>query len=260
MDLGLSGKRALVFGATRGLGRAVAEILAAEGADLMLSGRDRSRLEEARQALGAKGRNVEIVSADLAERESVTGLLEQVGAVSRIDILINNTGGPSPGPVTNVTAAQWSAQFEAMVNSVFRITAHFVPGMRERKWGRVVNIVSSGVIQPIPNLGMSNALRLALVGWAKTLSMEVAADGVTVNSVAPGRIHTQRVDELDAAAAKRDGKSVEAIAAASRSTIPIGRYGDPREFADVVAFLASARASYVTGSLVRVDGGMIRAL
>src|SRR5215204_7563703 len=163
MDLGLKDKRALVFGATRGIGRAIAEVLAAEGTDLVLSGRDASRLEEARQALGGTERNVAVAAADLADRQGVAGLLEQLGAAGQIDILINNTGGPPPGPVTGVAAEQWSAQFEAMVNSVFRITAHVLPGMRERKWGRVVNVVSSGVLQPIPNLGMSNALRLALV-------------------------------------------------------------------------------------------------
>lgn len=260
MNLELNGKRALVFGATRGLGRAIAEALAAEGADLVLSGRDQTRLEETRQALGWTGRAVKTIAADLGDRQSIADLLAQLECAGPIDILINNTGGPPPGPITGVTAEQWSAQFETMVNSVFRITAHLLPYMRDRRWGRVVNVVSSGVAQPIPNLGISNALRLAVVGWAKTVAAEVAADGITVNSVAPGRIHTQRVDEIDSAAAKRGGKSVEEIAAASRSTIPIGRYGEPREFADVVAFLASARASYITGSVIRVDGGMIRSV
>lgn len=132
--------------------------------------------------------------------------------------------------------------------------------MRTRGFGRVINLVSSGVAQPIPNLGLSNALRASIVGWAKTLAGEVAKDGVTVNCVLPGRIHTSRVDELDAAAAMRAGSTPEEVAQSSRATIPMGRYGDPQEFADVVTFLASARASYVTGSQIRVDGGFIRSI
>jgi 3-oxoacyl-[acyl-carrier protein] reductase len=147
-----------------------------------------------------------------------------------------------------------------MVSGPLAIASALVPGMRTRNFGRVIAIVSSGVQQPIPNLGISNALRASVVGWAKTLAGEVAADGVTVNCVVPGRIHTARVDELDAAAAKRAGKTPEAVAEASRATIPMARYGDPGEFADAVAFLASARASYITGTTLRVDGGMIRGI
>jgi 3-oxoacyl-[acyl-carrier protein] reductase len=140
------------------------------------------------------------------------------------------------------------------------VTRLVLPQMRDRGWGRIVTIASSGVEQPIPNLGISNTVRAAIVGWSKTLSNEVAADGVTVNVVLPGRIHTSRVDELDAAAASRGNQTVEAVAKASAAAIPAGRYGTPAEFADVVAFLCSTRASYVTGSRIRVDGGTIRAI
>jgi 3-oxoacyl-[acyl-carrier protein] reductase len=147
-----------------------------------------------------------------------------------------------------------------MVLRVFEITSLCLPAMRDAGWGRVITLGSSGVVQPIPNLGMSNALRSALVGWSKTLSSEVAGDGITVNMVIPGRIHTERVDQLDAAAAKRTGKSVEDIATASRATIPAGRYGKVEEFAAVAAFLASEGASYVTGSVIRCDGGAIKSV
>jgi len=147
-----------------------------------------------------------------------------------------------------------------MVLSVVSLTARLLPQMRAQGWGRIVTIGSSGVIQPIPNLGLSNALRSALVGWSKSLSLDVAADGVTVNMLLPGRIHTERVDELDIAAATRTGQSLEDTRAASRATIPAGRYGDVAEFAAVAAFLASAPASYVTGSLIRCDGGAIKSV
>jgi 3-oxoacyl-[acyl-carrier protein] reductase len=154
----------------------------------------------------------------------------------------------------------WSKHFQAMVLSVIAITDRVLPNMRARHWGRVITSTSSGVVAPIPNLAISNALRLSLVGWSKTLAREVAKEGVTANVVVPGRIATSRVRFLDEARAKREGRSVEAVLAESAGSIPVGRYGTPEEYADVVAFLASERAAYITGSVIRVDGGMIASI
>lgn len=261
MDLGLVGKRALVVGATRGLGNAIARTLAAEGAHVVLAGRDAERTKAAADAIEGPG-GTSTLLLDLADRASLERALGQLGpgGETAIDILVNNSGGPAPGSVLAVKPEDWSRQFETMVNAVFSLTGHLVPAMRARGWGRVVNIVSSGVVQPIPNLGMSNALRASIVGYAKTLAAEVARDGVTVNSVLPGRVSTDRLGQLDEAAAERTGRSIEEVRRASQAEIPAGRYGDPGEFADVVAFLVSKRASYVTGSAIRVDGGLIRAI
>ena len=147
-----------------------------------------------------------------------------------------------------------------MVLSVIALTDRVLPGMRERKWGRIITSTSSGVVAPIPNLGISNALRLSLVGWSKTLAREVGRDGITTNIVLPGRIATQRILFLDQAKAERENRPVEEVSAESTGSIPLGRYGDPEEYADVVTFLASERASYVTGSVIRVDGGLIASI
>jgi 3-oxoacyl-[acyl-carrier protein] reductase len=261
MDLGLRGKRALVLGASRGLGLAIARCLAAEGAIVTLCGRNRDALTQAVGDLMVGGAEADFLQLDLADPAQRRSALDNLLADGRgYDILINNGGGPAPGAVGSVATEQWHAAFDSMVTALFEVTARVLPGMRERGWGRVINLVSSGVVQPIPNLGVSNALRASIIGWAKTLAAEVAGDGVTVNSVIPGRIATARVGELDEAAAKRSGSTSEAVAKASRASIPMGRYGEPEEFADAVAFLASIRAGYITGTSLRVDGGLIRSI
>ena len=258
MDLGLENRRALVIGGGKGLGRGIAAALAAEGADVHIAGRNADALEKAADEIAeSAGKRPTPIAFDLGKQAEIETL---VSAVGNADILINNCGGPPAGPVAAVSDDAWLTNFETIFLGAIRLTRGFLPGMRERGWGRILTIVSSGVIQPIPNLGISNALRLALVGWSKTLANEVAADGVTVNCIAPGRIHTDRIDQLDAGTAERQGKSIEQVRAASVNTIPAGRYGHVEEFAAAAVFLVSAPASYLTGTVHRVDGGFIRSI
>jgi 3-oxoacyl-[acyl-carrier protein] reductase len=257
MDLGLEQRRALVTGASRGLGRAIALGLAGEGADVVAVARDPGRLGDlASGSAGGRGRITARV-CDLADPSAIEGLRD---VLEHAEVLVLNTGGPPPGPAAEVSDATWIKQFEAMFLSGVRLTRLALPGMRSRGFGRILAVVSSAVIQPIPNLGISNALRMAVVGWAKTLAGEVAREGVTVNCLAPGRIATDRVAELDQGRAKREGISVAEVEQQSRSAIPAGRYGDAAEFASIATFLASPRASYMTGGIIRVDGGMIRSV
>jgi 3-oxoacyl-[acyl-carrier protein] reductase len=261
MDLGLKGKRALVLSSSRGLGRGIAESLAREGADIMLTARSEDKLRTAADAINsAGGGRASFLAADLKTDAPRIHQAATEALGGPIDILVANTGGPPPGTALSVEADAWTAQFEAMVLPVFRLAGLVLPEMRRSGFGRILVVASSGVEQPIPNLVMSNALRASIRGWAKTLASEVAGDGVTVNLVLPGRIETDRTGELDTANAKRQGKSVEDIATAARAAIPAGRYGAVTEFADVVCFLASTRAGYVTGSSIRVDGGAIRSI
>jgi 3-oxoacyl-[acyl-carrier protein] reductase len=259
MDLQIAGKTALVLSSSRGLGLASARALAAEGVRVVLSGRSTGALDAAVAGLRAEGCEAHAVTADLSAPDAPALIhAAATAAVGPIDILVCNTGGPPAKTASQVADADWAAQFDAMVRPVFASAALALPGMRQRGFGRIITIASSGVVQPIPNLAISNTLRSAILAWSKSLAGEVAADGVTVNMVLPGRIHTQRVDELDALAAKREGKSVEQIAEDARRTIPAGRYGRVEEFGAVVAFLAGMPAAYITGSALRVDGGLIR--
>lgn len=262
MDLELDNKRALVLASSQGLGLGVATALVKEGANVLLCGRSGEKLEAVAAALNETGPGkANYVVADLTDSNAANILFSAANdTLGGVDILVNNTGGPPPGASTAAHAEQWRTQFDAMVLRVIEITSLCLPAMREAGWGRILTIASSGVLQPIPNLAMSNTLRSALVGWIKTLSGEVAGDGVTANMLLPGRIHTARVDQLDENAAQRTGKNLEDIRTASRATIPAGRYGAVEEFADVAAFLVSARASYVTGSLIRCDGGSIKSV
>jgi 3-oxoacyl-[acyl-carrier protein] reductase len=257
MDLGFENRHALVTGASRGLGRAIASTLAAEGAQVIAVARNLERLNDlVASSSGSRG-SITARACDLSDGAAI----ESLGKLLReVDILVLNTGGPPPGPAADTTDAVWSKQFEAMFLSAVRLSRLALPGMRERGFGRILAVVSSGVIQPIPGLGISNALRAALVGWAKTLSAEVAGQGITVNCIAPGRIATDRVAELDQGRAKRESLDIAQVERESRAAIPAGRYGDTAEFAAVAAFLASTRASYMTGGVIRVDGGLIRSV
>jgi 3-oxoacyl-[acyl-carrier protein] reductase len=195
---------------------------------------------------------------DLADLGSIAANVATVErALGPVEILVNMTGGPPPTPVTGQAPEDWSRFFTSMVASVIAITDAVLPGMRDREWGRVITSASSGVVTPIPNLGLSNALRASLVAWSKTLAREVGPFGITSNIVVPGRIATGRIVQLDRAKAAREGRTVAEVTETSVATIPVGRYGHPREYADLVTFLASPRAGYITGSLMRVDGGLI---
>jgi 3-oxoacyl-[acyl-carrier protein] reductase len=260
MDLGLKSKRALVLGGNRGIGFGIAHALAAEGADVVIAARDKARLSAAADELRQAGSGtIGAVAIDLRDTAGLPAFAKEVTAsFGPIDILINNTGGPAYGAAAGRPIEDWRQAYDEMVLSIIALTDALLPGMRARRWVRIVTVISSGVLQPIPILAISNSLRAAVAGWSKTLSAEIAADGVTVNILVPGRIDTERVRLTDEAVAAKEGISIEAVRKRSFGTIPLGRYGRPEEIGAAVAFLCSTQASYMTGSMMRVDGGIVR--
>lgn len=262
MELGLTGKVALVAASSRGLGRAIAEELAAEGAELVMCARDEEALREAAASIrSGTGAAVHAFPADLSDGAAVDGLVgSALAACGRVDVLVTNAGGPPSGPFESHSMEVWDRAVRLLLESALRLVRGLLPGMRERGWGRIVTVTSIAVKQPVDGLILSNSVRAAVTGFARTLANEVAADGVTVNNVLPGYTRTARVEELASRIAERDGISEEEAMAAWEREIPMRRLGRPRELAALVAFLASERAGYITGTSIPVDGGWVRSL
>ncbi len=255
MDFGIAGKKAIVLGASRGLGAAIGRALAEEGVNVLAV--SRSGAMPAVSENGAGRGAITARAIDLSDPDAVDAFAAEQKERADVDILINNSGGPKPGPARDQPRSEWMYAFGGMACPFFTVTDAVLDGMTKRNWGRIVTVGSSGIVQPIPNLALSNAIRSAIAGWSKTLAAEVAPFGVTVNMLLPGRIDTDRLRELDQAAAQRTGTSVEEVARASRARIPAGRYGNPEEFGAAAVFLSSQQAAYITGSKIPVDGGLI---
>ena len=262
MELGLKGKVALVAAASRGLGRAVAEELASEGSSLVLCSRNAKALSETGDAITSRTEiSVLTVPADVSLVEDITRVVNSgIERFGRIDILVTNAGGPPAGNFESLTAEQWEAAARLTLYSAIELARCVLPGMKERRWGRILNITSIAVKQPVEGLMLSNSLRAGVTGFARTLANEVAAHGITVNNILPGYTRTERVEELADMMAQKQGISSAEFKAKWEKEIPMGRLGEPREFAALAAFLVSERASYITGNSIQVDGGWIRSL
>ena len=262
MDLGLSNKVALVTAASRGLGRAVAEELAAEGASLIICSRQTDTIDRvATEIKNAGGVEVLGLAADVANPEHVARLVRSgIERFGRIDVLVTNAGGPPAGQFESFTLEQWDEATRLLLHSAVELARHVLPGMKERRWGRILNITSIAVKQPVDNLILSNSLRAAVTGFARTLANEVASLGVTVNNIMPGYTRTERVEELARMMSEKQGITPAEFIARWQREIPMRRIGEPREFAALAAFLVSERAGYITGTSIPVDGGWIKAL
>ncbi|MEZ5063036.1 MAG: SDR family oxidoreductase [Solirubrobacterales bacterium] len=248
MELGIEGRVALVLGASRGLGRAIAEALAREGARVAISARSQEDLEEVAAGLDTE---TAVLPADTGDEEAVAALPERVAAtLGPVDILVLNTGGPPPGGALDADSDAWRDAYGSLVLAPLLLARACVPGMRERGWGRIVSVSSTSIREPIPGLALSNSNRMATAGLLETLAREVAADGITVNTIATGRFGTERLAGLYG--------SIEAAEEQARADVPAGRLGRPEEYGDLVAFVCSERAAYLTGAVIPLDGGLTR--
>jgi 3-oxoacyl-[acyl-carrier protein] reductase len=259
VDLGLTGRVAIVAAGSKGLGRAVAEELAAEGATVVICARGQKALDDACRAITSRGGRAHGVVADVATTgEPARVAAEAERLFGRIDVLVTNSGGPRSGRFEALGDDDWDAAVRTLLNSAVGFARAVVPGMRARRWGRILNVASIAARQPVDGLMLSNSVRSAVVAFAKTLSAEVAADGVTVNNLLPGYTSTDRVVDLADQMATSGGTTSREVMSRWEAEIPMRRLGEPREFAALAAFLASERASYITGQTIAVDGGWIR--
>jgi 3-oxoacyl-[acyl-carrier protein] reductase len=250
MNLGIEGKVALVLGASRGIGRGIAAALAREGARVAISSRSADVLDEAAAAIDGEVRAFPADTTDLGRMRSLPG--EVAAALAPVEILVTNTGGPPGGRALENSPEEWEEAFRSLVLAPRELIEAVLPGMRARGWGRIVNVSSSSIREPIPGLTLSNANRMAALGLLKTLADEVAADGITVNTVATGMFATERLADLHG--------SLEQAEAAAKERIPAGRLGRPGEYGDIVAFLCSERSAYLTGAVIPLDGGLLRSV
>lgn len=259
MNIDLSGKRAIVCGSTQGIGRATAQELAKAGAAITLIARNEEKLEEVLSGLPGEGHTC--IVADFASpdflRTALTSYLEKYPVNH---ILINNTGGPAPGPIVDAQPEQFVDAFSRHLLCNHLLAQAVLPGMKEVQYGRIINVISTSVKQPLPNLGVSNTVRAAVAGWAKTLSREVAQFGITVNNLLPGATKTGRLEAIVERNAEKQAKSIEEVEKEMVHEIPAGRFGEPEELAYAAVFLASPFASYITGVSIQVDGGRTGAL
>ena len=262
MDLGIRGRVAVVAGSSQGLGRAIADALAAEGVDLVINSRSREKLVTVQsEIVEATGARVEVAACDLTPDDGAAELIAAAeSAFGQVDILVTNTGGPPAGMFEDHSVEVWDEAIQQNFNSVVNLVRAALPGMKKRRWGRIVNVTSISVKQPVKGLILSNAIRAGVTGFAKTISNEVAEFNVTVNNVLPGFTRTERLIHLAEAVAERDGITVDDAYAGWTEEIPMARLGEPCELASVAAFLCSEHASYVTGQSIAVDGGWIKGL
>jgi 3-oxoacyl-[acyl-carrier protein] reductase len=262
MDLNLSGKHALVCGASEGIGRAAAQELALLGADVTVLSRRADVLQEVAAALPkmSSAQQHDWIAADLSQHGVLRERLQAMAAGRPVHILVNNTGGPASGRALDADASAYLDAFHQHLLANQTLAQAVLPGMRQARWGRIINVISTSVKEPIANLGVSNTIRGAVASWAKTLSRELAADGITVNNVLPGYTRTQRLEQILRDRAASSGKTEEAVAAAMVASVPVGRFADAGEVASAIAFLASPAAAYINGVSLAVDGGRMQSI